>query len=209
MNTHADQLKFRAWLVKQLTVSRWSAPLEMPLGKLAIELGVQRSVLEEAIALREGELKRRGKGGIVRGRRRYVGNDYTRVQVLMPRNVHVDWLLLCKALRVAPGTVFRSLIHHFLLDPKRPVVTSKTWLYRGETIPITGGLQLPARARVTRGAQVALDYHADLWNVSPTSLARGILTDFLEGRVKRLKIIGFGELWGDPDRYLHPEKFAK
>ncbi len=207
MNPHADQLKFRSWLIKQLTVSRWSAPLGTSTKKLSIELGVQESVLKEAMALREAELKRRGKGGIAHGRRRYVGSDYSTVRVLMPRNVHTDWLKLCGALRVIPGTAFRSLLHRFLLDPKRPIVTAKTWLYQGQVIPIADRLQLPACARLTRGAQVALDHHADLWNISPTALARGVLIDFLEGRVKKLKIVGFGELWGDPDRYLHPEKF--
>src|SRR5580692_7533517 len=186
MNPHADQLKFREWLVKQLTVSRWSAPLGMPIPELCELLGVQESVLLEAMALREGELKRRGKGGIVHGRRRYVGSDFGRVQVIMPKSVHADWVELCKAFRVIPGTVFRSLLHHFLLDPKRPPVTTKAWLYRGKVISIPGkSARLHATARITRGAQVALDYHADLWSITPTTLARGVLTDFLEGRVSR------------------------
>jgi len=209
MNHHADQLRFRDWLVKQLTLSRWSAPRGMPIPELCIELGVQESVLLEAIAIREQEIRKRGKAvpSSVRSRRRHVDHDFTIVQVTLPKKANEDWVLLCKALRVQRGTVLRSLLHRFLLDPKRPQVTATAWVYRGEVIHVPRVPQLIARARLTRGAQVALDWHADRWGISPTALTRGILIDFLEGRTARLKIIGFGELWGDPDRYLYPEKF--
>lgn len=206
-NPHSDQPKFRAWLVKQLTVSRWSAPVGLSLPELAVELGVQLSVLKEACLLRDAELKRRGKGGLARGRRRYVGRDYSVIEVLMPPAVFSDWVLLCQALRVTPSTVLRSLVQHFLLDPKRPTVTGRTWVYRGKTEIIHHVDRRRAKTRLTRGAQVALDYHADRWSVPPSGVVRGVLTEFLEGRIRRFKVVSFGELWGDPDRYLHPEKF--
>lgn len=207
MNPHADQLIFRAWLVKQLTISRWSAPLQISDADLARHLGVTVSVLREARSKREGELKRRGKGGVVRGRRRYIGHDYAQVDLWMPKEVHRDWLELCAALRVESGTVLRSLIHHFLLTPKRPTVTAERWYYRGRTLTAGRNSRFLVRTRVTRGAQVALDTHADLWNVKPMGVARGIVTDFLEGRTMKIKMVAFDALWGDADRYLHPEKF--
>jgi hypothetical protein len=204
-----DQLLFREWLVKQLTVSRWSAKLSLSEDELAIHLGVQPSVLREAIAKREGELKRRGQCGVVRGRRRYIGHDYAQVHVWMPKEVYKDWVEVCSALRVEPGTVLRSIIHHFLLNPKRPTVTAGQWLYRNKPLRTSRKSRFLARTRLTRGAQVALDTHADLWNVTPTGVLRGVVTDFLEGRTMKFKMVTFETLWGDPERYLHPENFKK
>lgn len=207
-NPHADQQTFRAWLVKQLTLTRWSLPLRAGEEESSRLLGVRVDVLREAAAARDAELKRRGKGGIARGKRRYVGHDYAALEVRMPPPIWKIWLELCGLLQIEAGTVFRSLIHHFLLRPERPKTTARTWVYRGQIYPLTHDRQVRRpRCRVTRGAQMALDTHADSWNVTPTALMRGLLTEFLEGRTKQLKIVSFGELWGDPERYLHPEKF--
>jgi len=209
MKAADDQLTFREWLVRQLTLTRWSAPVDISPLDLAVRLGVRLDVLREAQAKREGELKKRGAVGVVRGRRRYVGHDYADVGVYLPKPIEADWVAICRTLRVHRGTILRSLVHHLLVTPARPRVTSESWVYRGEVLRIqSGGKGLArARARITRGAQIALDHHADSWNVTPTAVIRGIITDFLEGRTHKLKVIAFSELWGDPDRYLHPEKF--
>ncbi len=206
-NPHADQLIFRSWLVKQLTISRWSAPLDIDDVTLARHLGVTVTVLREATRLREGELKRRGKGGIVRGRRRYIGHDYAQIHLWLPIEIKGDWLEVCGHLRVEQSTVLRSLIHHFLLDPKRPSVTSRRWFYRNKPVKAQRKGSLCVTTRITRGAQIALDTHADLWNVTPSGVVRGLVKDFLEGKTMRLKMVTFDGLWGDQDRYLHPEKF--
>ncbi len=127
----------------------------------------------------------------------------------MPRSIHEEWTAFCRARQIEPGTVFRSLIHHFLLAPARPSNTGSRWLRNGVIVPIPWPRKkaLRARTRITRGAQVAFDTHADEWNVPPMALARGILGDFLEGKIPRVKMVAFSELWGDADRYLHPEKF--
>lgn len=211
MRATDDQLAFRAWLVKQLTLTRWSAPLALSTAELAVHLGVQVSTLEEAQALRDSELNKRAQGGVTRGRRRYIGSDYAEVEVRMPRSLHAEWREFCAARQVEPGTVFRSIIHHFLLDPKRPSSTSRKWIYRGKVLPMDWmkkeHLKLKARARITRGAQIALDTHADAWGVPPSAVLRGLLMDFLEGKILRMKMVAFSELWGDAERYLHPEKF--
>lgn len=211
MRASDDQLTFRAWLVKQLTLSRWSAPLDLPPEALAIHLGVQPSVLLEAQSLRDAELKKRGNGGVTRGRRRFIGHDYARVEVRMPRPIHTEWREFCKARQVEPGTVLRSLIHHFLLFPTRPSNTGKKWLSHGKIVPMAWTVNeevgLKAQTRITRGAQIALDTHADAWGIGPAAILRGLLTDFLEGKILRMKMVAFSELWGDADRYLHPEEF--
>jgi hypothetical protein len=207
-NPHADQLKFRTWLVKQLTLTRWSLPIDLDEKEQAKRLGVQVDVIREAQQARDSELKHRGNGGIARGRRRYIGSDYCSIYVRIPPAIRKDWVEMCAALKLEPSTVLRSLIHQFLSNPLRPQLTSSTWLYRGAVQRVKKGHECPmVRTRITRGAQQALDTHADNWSVTPTGIIRGLLTDFLEGRTKKLKIVSFAELWGDPDRYLHPENF--
>ena len=208
-NEHANQQTFRTWLVKQLTLSRWSAPLSEPEADLAVRLGVQLEVLREAQAIRDQELKKRGRAGVVRGRRRYVGHDYAEIRIWMPKSVHLVWLEVCAALRVESSVVLRSLIHHFLLSPQRPTVTAPFWLYHGEQLPTATrkGPRQGGKTRITRGAQIALDHYADGWGVSPSAVVRGVVTDFLEGRIQRIKMVAFAELWGDADRYLKPEEF--
>ncbi len=213
MKRHADQLKFRAWLVRQLELTRWSAPADLPLPALAQELGVTLPVLEEAIARRESALQRAGKPRRVRGKRLMDRSDYAILRVTMPGPVHTDWQEYVRVLRTSPSTLFRSLVHSFLLAPIRPTTTTRSWLYRGGTYQLeSSGLRRKRQGvvtRITRGAQIALDHHASLWNVPPTYIARGLIVDLLEGRaLRRLKIVTYPELWGDPDRYLHPEKFS-
>lgn len=205
-NPHADQLRFREWLVKQLSVARWSAPLSTPLPDLARELGVQEDVILEARALREEELRRRGKGGIAHGRRRYLGSDNAIVKVDTNAPIQKLWDDLRKTLGLETATLLRSLLHHFLLHPVRPKNLSKTWVYHGK---IYRGPRTKTQliTRLTRGAQVAFDTHASEYDVPPTALARGLVIECLEGRTQKLKIVSFRELWGDPERYLHPEKF--
>lgn len=207
-NPHADQQTFRSWLVKQLTVLRWSLPMYLSDEETAKRLGVRIDVLQEASALRSAELKKRGAGGVAHGKRRFVSHDYAKIAIRMPTAIRDPWRATCKALRLEPATVFRSLVHHFLLQPARPPHASPTWIYRGEIYRLPHAHEHPPiQTRITRGAQVALDTHADSWNLTPTGLIRGILIEFLEGRTQKLKIVTFAELWGDPDRYLHPEKF--
>lgn len=208
MKSHGDQQTFRAWLVKQLTLTRWSLPLHLSEKDTAKQLGITIDVLREAQASRDAELKRRGHGGISRGKRRYVGQDYSIVEVRMPPSIDKVWRDTCQVMGLARATVLRSLIHHFLLHPTRPAVTAQTWLYRGKVCPITHAKMLaPAQTRITRGAQIALDAHAETWRVTTTGVVRGVITEFLEGRLRKFKIVSSGEIWGDADRYLHPEKF--
>lgn len=209
-NPHADQLTFRKWLVKQLTLTRWSLPLRLSEKEMAVQLGVQVDVLREAQAERDQELKRRGQGGITRGKRRYTGPDYSELSVMMPPPIRQAWVEACQALRLESSTLLRSLVQRFLLDPQRPKLTSRTWQYRDQIFRLTRKRQGPAaKTRVTRGMQIAMDTHADRWNVTSSGVVRGIILDLLEGRTTKLKIVSFGELWGDPDRYLHPEKFSR
>lgn len=203
---HGDKVAFRDWLVRQLVATRW--PQEPATADLARELGVSYSVLEEAFELRGKLTSERGKTRPYHGGVRI---DHALVRIYMPRVVHKDWLAYRGILHISNGALFRSLVHHFLLDPQRPTTTSPAWHYRGAVYHITPkngqSNKLNICTRITRGAEAALDHHALGWDVSPSALLRGLTIDLLEGRVKRMKIIGYRELWGDPARYLTPEKF--
>lgn len=212
INAHGDKLTFRAWLVRQLTVTRW--PSVDPTPALAAELGVTLDVLEEAYGVLEAAAKRRGKPRTRHGKRVLARTDYALVRVYTPPAVHRIWHAYRKILHLNSGAVLRSLVHHFLQNPARPTTTSESWHLGGKVYKLEGRSLGDHRknypnicTRITRGAEVALDHHAAEWNVPPTTVIRGLVVDLLESRVKRLVIVGYPELWGDPDRYLHPEKF--
>jgi hypothetical protein len=100
-------------------------------------------------------------------------------------------------------------VHQFLEGgAPRPTTLSPSWQYRG-TVYQVARHDYQATSRVTLGARAAFDHYAAIWGVRPMTIARGLMTDLLEGRVRKLRIVAFSELWGDPDRYLHPEKFVK
>ncbi len=204
MKDHGDQKTFRAWLVKQLTLTRWSASPDTTPEALARKLGVRADVLVEAIALRREKALRRGRAksaGLLERR------DYVQINVRMPAEIRKHWQALCQELQLMPSTIIRSLLHQFLLTKKRPQSIAAWWIYKGKVVHVARGL-VPAKTRVSRGAAIALRHYADEWGVSSEAIARGLVGDLLEGRLKGFRPVAFSELWGDPDRYLHPEKFS-
>jgi hypothetical protein len=203
-NKHADKLTFRAWLVKQLKITRWSVIANESREDLANRLGVTREVLERATDERAEELMDRGKLPRQLGKRRFNQSDYFDLAVTMPPEIHAEWTLVCKSLHVSQSCVLRTLIHQFLLTKERPTTTGGTWLYRGRLHTIKPKGRQVAKTRITRGAQIALDHYADRWNVTVTGIVRGIITDFLKPGAEplRFKLIAFSVMWGDPARYL-------
>lgn len=198
--------------MQQLLKTRFSAPEDLPLPALAEHLGVTLSVLEEATALRRAQLVKEGKPQRRLGSRALLRDDYELVRLRMPDVIYAAWQQTLTALQVQAGALLRSLIHHFLLMPLKPRHLSKEWVYQGKIYRSVGTLNQrnlgSTPTRITRGARAALDVHAAGLNVKTASLLRGLVTDFLEGRVQKMKIISFPEMWGDKDRYLFPERFG-
>jgi hypothetical protein len=204
----SDTLSFRQWLVKQVLALRWTAPPCATLAQISQKLGVTVDVLEEAKALRELKVKRLGRTPRPGGKRALLRSDYAIVRAILPPEILKAWKEYHTALRIASGALLRSLVHHFLLaGAPRPQVLTRSWRYQGQVYRIKERGNSEAVARVTLGALTALDHYAELWGVKPMCVVRGLMTDLLENRVTKLRIVGYGELWGDPDRYLHPEKF--
>ncbi len=203
---HADQLSFRDWLIHKLTESRWTSDKHTNVKALAKKLGVQADVLVAAIARREQALAARGLAPRA-GRKA----EHCRLAVAAPPEVHQYWMDFCAARQVAAAVFLRSLVHHFLLSgapPEKPLL-KKEWTFRGGSWPLP---RLPANrrilhTRVTRGAQIAVDHYAEEWRVDASTILRGLVTGAIEGRVPRLQLVALSELWNDPARYLHPERF--
>lgn len=203
-----DQLTFRAWLVRQLQVVRWSSPDGEPIAETAKTLGVRVDVLEEAIAARALTNIARGKPRRALGKRALHRFDYALIRLTMPAVVREDWMRYCEALRVSPAIVLRSLIHQFLLTGNRPSTMTAAWHYRGAVHSLSRAVRSVSPnspTRITRGAQQVLDEYADLWGVRPSAIVRGLVIDMLEGRTRALQIVSYSELWGDPARYKRPE----
>lgn len=204
----SDTLPFRKWLVRQVLALRWKAPRGSTMEQISEHLGVRVDVLLEAQALRELEVKRLGRTPRPGGKRALFRTDYALVRVTLPPEILKAWTEYHETLRVVPGALLRSLVHQFLMaGGPRPQVLTPSWRYQGRVYRMNDRNDPEAVSRVTLGARVALDHYAKLWAVSAQCIVRGLVTELLEGRIKKLQIVGFREIWGDPDRYLHPEKF--
>jgi hypothetical protein len=203
-NPHADQVTFRKWLIKQLKMSRFSAPAGEDPRALAERIGVTFDVLKSAIELRRADALIAGKPR--GGRALLLPPDYQQFYLNVYGAARRDLDLLLKTLRIAPAALLRSVAHHFLMHPFRPRRLSESWMYQGKAIEP----ERPFRrisTRITRGASIALERHAHRWNVTCSCILRGLVTEVLEGRLRKFKIIGFSEMFGDPDRYVIPELF--
>ena len=199
---HADQATFRERLLKLLKEGGWASIPGETHEELAHRLGVIPEVLDQV--LRE---KRAGKSK--------AESEYAVVQVTMPPRVHKHWRAMCTAYRLSPAAVLRSLIHHFLLSGRRPSKIGSAWVYDGERFTIGIAGRHHAKARITRGAQVALAHYAYQWNVTPTGIARGLITEMLEARdlPKGIRVLAFSALSADAARdaarYLEAARAAR
>jgi hypothetical protein len=199
----ADPSDFRAWLVRQLKVARWSSIPGESRQELADRLGVRADVLAQAARERAQKLKQQGKVARQLGSRSVVLDALITVDVPMPPAVHKAWVAWCDSYRVTQSLLLRSLIHHFLLAGRRPMKIGPTWLYGGVVHKTKATGRHHAKTRITRAAQLALDDYANRWMVTATGIVRGIIADALEGRgPKRLQVVTVAELWGDAAKYL-------
>ena len=201
---HADQLTFRESVVKLVKVGRWATIAGETRPALARRLGVTVDVLNQADRELADEAKQRGIPPRQLGNRAGYKRDYATLGLTMPPQVHVPWLRFCKSFRKRPATMLRSLIHHFLVTKSAPRTLGGRWLLHGEYYSIKPGDRLHARARVTRGAQIALDHYATIWNVKATGIIRGLIAETLErGALPRgMTFVTCTAMWGDATKYL-------
>lgn len=207
---HADQITFRESLVKFVKQGRWAPVAGETLPDLAHRLGVTLEILHQAMSERTEELRLRGKPPRKLGNRRGYRGDYGTVEVTMPVEVHDRWTEFCRIRGVRPSTVLRSLVHHFLLTKIKPRTIGGTWLVRGTFYRIKPKGRRHAKARVTRGAQIALDHYADIWNTTATGIVRGLIASVLETGTtpEGFQLVACAAMWGDSAKYLEPARTA-
>jgi hypothetical protein len=200
----AHYQQFRKWLVAQLVQSRWSYPQTVSLSELSLSLGVQESVIEEALAARAALLQARGQ---VDGRGKKA-TPRVPLQVTMPEAISRDWKQSCLELGVNGAMLLRSLIFRLLTTHEKPTQILDRWVYQGKVHTVPRGRFPAVRTWVPPGAEVAFDRLAREFRCRAPALLRGLILDYLGGRVTRLRVVTYLEMPGDPDRYLHPERFS-
>ncbi len=194
-----DQQTFRQWLLEQLKLSRWSVASQETPAIAAKRLGVQEDLLRAAMAERAA------------GKKLHTSRQLAEQQKLvmnMPVEVGRDWAEYCKLLHVTGGMMLRSILQHFLVHPEiTPAMKSPRWFYRKRYYVNKIETRVRAESKISRGAMQALDCRAKELRVRPSRILRGLVIDLLEGRMKQVKLVLAGDMWGDRKRYLHPELF--
>jgi hypothetical protein len=201
---HADQIKFREYVVELVKHGRWATIAGETEPDLARRLGVTLDVLEQANRERDEQLNDGGKTGRRLGHGGGRAVDYAVLGVTMPPQVFARWIQFCQLVGVDPACVLRSLIHHFLLTGTRPKTTGGAWLLHSTYYSISAKGRRGAKARVTRGVQDAVDRYADRWNVTATGIVRGLIVDTLEANAlpKGCRLVACAALWDDAAKYL-------
>lgn len=204
------EAQFRRWLIGKIKRARWATFRSDDIDAIAVRLGVQPSVLEEAQAELNAERQRDGKLPAAIGtrqkltKRRYLDLD-------MPKPVFEDWKRYCELRQVLSSTLLRSVVHTLLSGPDNPTWTGRGWLYRGHRLVLESyfdsarkrkGWPWNAKTDVTPGSIRALTARADACGAKYTALIRGAVIDLLEGRTKRLNIVTTASaMWEDENRY--------
>lgn len=203
--------KFREWLVDRVKESGWVGYSGEDDEQLSSRLGVRPEVLVEARNSLADEYRREGREPLDVGtRRRRQFPAQPRYEVVLPKVVHKDWLVYCRARQLDESTVLRSIVHYLLSRPQNPGPITYRWWYRGRCYRVckerggrkkTGKFITSVEARITNGARAALTRRARSLNVHPSALVRAVMMDLLEGRLKSLPVVNIDQMWDDPNRY--------
>ena len=198
---------FRRWLVEKLKQSRWARSREDTVETMAVRIGVQPDLLEQAQRELDEEQRRQGR------RKVHIGQPYQprvsrrKVEVQLPRRVHEDWVAYCGHRGLRPAVVLRSLVHRLLSGPQQPSWLGRDCFYRGKTYSLEGykrGQKWPylAKTDVTQGANRALTRRAMVTGTTVAGLLRGVVLDLLEGRTRHLTVItSTNSMFDDENRY--------
>ena len=184
----AASLQFREWLVNQLARTGWARRSE-PVETLAVALGVQPSVLEEARA---------------RGRQQRV--ETASIVLKFPEAIFERWNHIADAQALEGALLLRGLIEAFLRNGKLPEWTGRFWFFGDRKYDVDswrqGNWPWKVRAEISRGADLALEHISALHKTTKTALVRGHVIDYLEGRTRQVILIGASDMYGAPERYL-------
>jgi len=203
---------FRDWLVGKLADANWSTDMTETLAAAAQRLGVDPSVLVDAKLLRDQRsLKsslRTGRPPTLRsidGKSRQVIPDIP-VRVHFPQVIYESWLAHCQVRQVPPFTMLRSLIHAHLLQEQPPTWIGRGWNWEGRILSCEGratseGSDWQTTTRIGAGAAQSLALRVRDLHTNRESVVRGILLDYLAGRVAEPPLITSSLQMFDVHRY--------
>jgi hypothetical protein len=201
---------FRNWLLDRLLGTAW--PNRVPddtekLEAMSLHLGVRTDLL---IDLRKAWEEQQRLISKPTGKPIIAGHQ---MDVVMPQEVFNLYKEECSTRHMERVTALRSLVHAYLLGSTEPTALIAQWRWKGRYLKIEPmnyykkhGKAWPWRFRVAipHGAKRALERRADNAGVPPTSIVRGLVLDFLDGRWEGLVLVGYQQLFDDEDRYWIP-----
>ena len=188
---------FREWLRDRLRHTPWAtiAIADERIEAVAEQLGLAPDLLVEVRA--EAKLEKHARG-LPPARRLY------QFHLFLPAVIHRAWRDECKFRGIESGTLLRSLISDYLLGSREPMPL-RHWMYQGRTYRM-GDAQKRAqgllRATIPQGARRALVYRASVVGAKPTSVARALVLEALQGLHRGIALIEAQSMYDDERRYL-------
>ena len=181
---------FREYLVNLVAGTKW-ARRQGDLEQISKHLGVRPELLQEA---RE------------RSKRRIV--DTCAFVLYMPEEVFKLWERTVALQGLKGGLLLRGLIQVLLVNAKVPTWTQNWWMLGGKRHNMGNnkkGQNWPWKVKtlISRGADRALVQIADHHKTTKTSLVRGQVIDYLEGRARRVILMPSEAMANDPKKYTN------
>jgi hypothetical protein len=201
-NTVASAALFRRWLVGRLLDTQWAAAAAtMDPEQLAELLWITP---EAVLELKRRHAEQRAEHGRPPSRGRKRGEKgFPQLEMSFPEPIWQAWHDLCEQAHLTGGSAFRAVLHEYLLSADEPTFLDVRWRFKGKTYSSSrrsAGIVID-RPLITTGAKMALRRRADTLGVSMACVARGLLTDVLEGRRRITHGMEPKSLYDDSARY--------
>jgi hypothetical protein len=205
--------KFRLWLILRLKETSWVRFQDDTIFDVSKRIGVREDLLLEAKRSFEEDCRRRGKTphqpspfdwdeGVRTGKTR-------KVEVVLPREVYLDWKANPMVRNLPPRAMLRSLVHKLLMSPRQPSHVSCRCIYRGKPLPVSsarhngrGHLENSVETTLSVGAYAALRLRSQHFNCTISALLRGVILDFLQGKTRDVTpVYSALDMWDNPNMY--------
>lgn len=204
---------FRYWLIERVARTLWAKPSRTHgfREKWAEKLGLDPKLMQDANRFLAEDARRRGRMPSM-GQKVNEAN-HPQITADPPEVVARVWEHVCDREQIRSSALMRSLVHTYLLGSWEPQWINRSWRWRGRIYRVPAEkyhqehhAAWPHRKRtfISPGALQALKRRAEYKSTSQRAILRGLMLEFLEGRVKRLQIVSTQQMWNDPDRYWSP-----
>lgn len=201
--------QFRGWLVDRIRSTKWQAygGSDALARDWGAKLGVAPELLREAYELERAALNSSEFRKLTGQRTSQTRQDTPQVYLEFPEGAWDAWHDQCDRLHFRSSELLRALVNAYLLSDWEPeaVHMGSRWIWEGKVCKVRKLAERKhsrrERALVSRGAHDALAYRARHNRVSFQGLLRGIVLEFLLGRVTPIPIEA-KRMFQDPARYL-------